>query len=197
MKRKFKISNYKYRIFLFVLFFGIVTLVRYAMSDMNLDVDLLRESLMKMPGIVMENINFSREISGDMWRVKIPYLDRNGNIINVKSLDVKRELNGDKGEWTFFGGEGVYLYDKKTASLKKLSGTLQTKNSKNKNHDRTWILESPQLDWKEEKNTFTFPEGLVIYDGEFLLRTPLASMDNSGVILLEKGGVIRWVKPLK
>ena len=72
------------------------------MSDMNLDVDLLRESLMKMPGIVMENINFSREVSGDMWRVKIPYLDRDGNIINAKSLDIKRELSGDKGEWTFF-----------------------------------------------------------------------------------------------
>ncbi|MBQ6739096.1 MAG: hypothetical protein IJQ99_06025 [Synergistaceae bacterium] len=190
MKHKFKISNYKYKIFLFVLFFGIVTLVQYAMSDMNLDVDLLRESLMKMPGIVMENINFSREVSGDMWRVKIPYLDRDGNIINAKSLDIKRELSGDKGEWTFFGSEAVYVYDKKIASLKKLSGTLESDN-------RSWILESPKLDWKEENNTFTFPEGLVIYDGEFLLRTPLASMDNSGVILLEKGGVIRWVKPLK
>ncbi|MBR0075012.1 MAG: hypothetical protein IJP96_04615 [Synergistaceae bacterium] len=190
MKHKFKISNYKYKIFLFVLFFGIVTLVQYAMSDMNLDVDLLRESLVKMPGIVMENINFSREVSGDMWRVKIPYLDRDGNIINAKSLDIKRELSGDKGEWTFFGSEAVYVYDKKIASLKKLSGTLESDN-------RSWILESPKLDWKEENNTFTFPEGLVIYDGEFLLRTPLASMDNSGVILLEKGGVIRWVKPLK
>ena len=38
---------------------------------------------------------------------------------------------------------------------------------------------------------------LVIYDSEFLLRTPTASMDNSGVILLNQGGVIRWVKPLK
>ena len=32
---------------------GIIRLVQYAISDMNLDVDLLRESLLNMPGIVM------------------------------------------------------------------------------------------------------------------------------------------------
>ena len=188
MKTKFKISRYKILIFLLII--GVIVLVRYAMSDMNLDIDLLRESIMNMPGMVMENINFSREISGDMWRVKIPYLDRDGNIISVKSLDVKRELNGNKGEWTFFGREAIYSYDQKVASLKGLSGTLQTDK-------RSWTLESPRLNWKEEKNTFTFPEGLVVYDNEFLLRTPTASMDNSGVILLKQGGVIRWVRPIK
>ena len=169
---------------------GLVILVQYAMRDMNLDIDLLRESLMNMPGMVMESINFSREVSGDMWRVKIPYLEREGDTLNVKSLDVKRELSGDKGQWTFFGNDGIYSHDKKIATLNGLSGTLQSEN-------RNFILESPKLNWTEENNTFTFPEGLVIYDEEFLLRTPTASMDNSGVILLQQGGVIQWLKPMK
>ena len=188
MKLKFKISRYK--IIIFLLLIGVLVLVRYAMRDMNLDIDLLRESLMNMPGIVMENIQFAREISGDMWHVKVPYLDRDGNIISVKSLDVKRELSGDKGQWTFFGREAIYSYDQKVATLKDLSGTLQS-------NKRSWTLESPRLNWKEEKNTFVFPEGLIVYDSEFLLRTPTASMDNSGVILLKQGGVIRWVRPIK
>ncbi|MDY6400214.1 MAG: hypothetical protein SPL10_02805 [Synergistales bacterium] len=187
MKLKIKISPVK--IFIFALFIGIVVLVRFAMRDMKLDVDLLRESLMRMPGIVMENIQFSREVSGDMWRVKIPYLDREGNLFTVKSLDVVREIHNDGGEWSFFGREGVYSFDQAVATVNGLLGKLDTKK-------RIWTLESSRLDWRQENNTFTFPEGLVIYDTEFLLRTPMASMDNSGVILLEQGGVIQWVKPV-
>ncbi len=185
---KLKISLAK--IFMSLIGFGIIILVRYALSDMELDVDLLRESLMNMPGIVMENIKFSREFSGDIWSARIPYLDRDGDTVNFKSVDLKRELSGDKGVWSFFGQSGTYSHDVKTAEISGLTGSIEDKK-------RTWTLESPKLTWQEKNNTFTFPEGLTIFDGEFLLRTPLASTDSSGVILLEHGGVIKWSKPLK
>lgn len=172
------------------LFLGLVVLVRFAMRDMNLDVDLLRESLMSMPGIIMENIQMSREISGDIWRVKIPYLDREGNTINMRSLDIRRVISGDRGEWYFFGRRGIYSHDIKAASITGLLGTLEA-------DARTWNLESPRLNWQDDNNTFIFPDGLTIYDEEFLLDTTKASMDKSGVILLEQGGVIQWVKPLE
>ncbi len=178
------------KILLLLVSFGLVVLVRYAIRDINLNVDLLRESLMNMPGIVMENIRLSREVSGDIWRVRIPYLEREGDTISMKSLDILREISGDKGEWTFFGKSGVYSHDEKAASISGLEGTLDDTK-------RSWKLESPKLTWQEERNTFTFPDGLTIFDGEFLLRTPIASMDNSGVILLDHGGVIKWLKPLK
>ena len=172
------------------LFFGLVVLVRYAMRDMQLDVDLLRESLLNMPGLVMENIQMSREISGDMWRVRLPYLDREGSTVHLRSLDVRRHLSGDKGEWYFFGREGIYSHDIKAASITGLLGTLNSDS-------RTWNLESTRLDWQEGRDSLVFPEGLTIYDDELRVRTPQASIDKSGVILLEKGGVIQWVKPLK
>ena len=171
------------------LFLGLVLLVRYAMRDMELDIDVLRESIMNVPGVVMENIQMSREISGDMWRIKIPYLDQSGDAVNVKSLDIRREISGDKGEWYFFGSEGVYSHNEKSASIKGLLGTLEDEN-------RTWNLEGKKLNWQEDNNTFIFPEGLVIYDEELSLNAPEASMDNSGVILLDHGGVIQWQKPL-
>lgn len=183
-----KISRPK--ILMCTLFFGLVVLVRYAMRDMKLDVDLLRESLLNMPGIVMENIHMAREVSGDMWRVRIPYLDREGNTVNMKSLDIRRELKDNKGEWYFFGKSGVYSHDQRAASISGLLGTLEADS-------RTWNLESPKLNWLEDKNTFIFPEGLVIYDKELSLQTPHASMDESGVILLQRGGVIHWVRPLE
>lgn len=178
------------KIIMCALFFGLVAVVRYAIRDMQLDVDLLRESLLNMPGLVMENIQMAREISGDMWRVRLPYLDREGNTVRLRSLDIRRQLSGDKGEWYFFGREGIYSHDIKAASISGLLGTLE-------NDGRTWNLESSRLDWQESKDLLIFPEGLVIYDDEFMLRTPEAGIGKNGVILLEKGGVIQWVKPLK
>ncbi len=172
------------------LFLGLVVLVRFAMRDMELDVDVLRESIMNLPAVIMENIQLSREVSGDMWRIKIPYLDRDGDVVNVKSLDIRRQISGDKGEWYFFGREGIYSHDVKEASITDLLGTLKDEN-------RTWKLEGKRLNWQEKNNTLTFPEGLTIYDEELSLNAPNASIDNRGVILLDHGGVIQWLKPLK
>ena len=178
------------RIVLASLFIGLVVIVSYAKRDIQLDVDLLRESLLNMPAIVMENIQMSREVSGDTWRVKLPYLDREGDTIHMRSLDIRRYISGDKGKWSFFGREGFYSHDIKAASISGLLGTLA-------NGGRTWHLESNRLYWQDGTSSLTFPEGLLIYDEELMLKTPQASIDKSGVILLEKGGVIQWVKPLK
>ena len=188
VKPTMKLSRTK--IVMVALFVGLVIIVSYARRDIQLDVDLLRESLLNMPGLVMENIQMSREVSGDMWRIKLPYLDREGDIIRMRSLDIRRQLSGDKGEWYFFGREGIYSHDINAASISGLLGTLE-------NDGRTWKLESNRLDWQEGKDSLVFPEGLFIYDDELKLKTPQASIDKSGVILLEQGGVIQWVKPLK
>lgn len=176
------------KLLLALLILGIVTLVQYAVQDMNLDIDLLRESLLNMPGIVMENIRFSREISGDLWQVRLPYLEQRDKTVNFRSADIKRTISGDKGQWTFFGKSGIYSDDAKTASISELTGSLQ-------DEARTWTLESPILTWQNANNTLIFPQGLTIHDKEFSLRTPIASTDNSRVILLQHGGVIRWRNP--
>ncbi len=183
-----KISRPK--IIMCALFLGLVVLVRFAMRDMNLNVDLLRESIMKMPGVVMENIQMSRVISGDTWRVKVPVLEQEGNSVNMRSIDIRRYASSDRGEWYFFGREGTYDYEQKAAKISGLLGTID-------DGVRVWNLESKKLDWQDSQDNFTFPEGLTVYDDEFLVRAPLASMDRRGVILLEQGGVIQWARPLE
>ncbi|MBR1657517.1 MAG: hypothetical protein IJ697_03520 [Synergistaceae bacterium] len=178
------------RITFCLLFFGIITLVRNAIRDSQLDVDLLRESLLNMPGIVMENIRFSRTISGDLWQVRLPYLEQRDKTVNFLSADIKRILSGDKGQWTFFGQSGTYSNDEKTASISGLTGSISDEN-------RNWLLTSPKLTWLDKNNTFVFPQGLAIHDDEFSLDAPAASTDNSRVILLQHGGVIKWSRPLK
>ena len=181
-----KISGTK--IFIALLFIGLVVLVDFARRDMNLDIDLLRESIQNMPGMVMENIQMSREVSGDLWSVNIPMLQQDGSTIRLKSVDITREMSGDKGEWYFFGNEGIFSADTKEVRINRLLGTII-------GGGRTWNVESKQLNWKDGNNALVFPEGLVIYDSELMVQTPQASVDRSGVVLLQKGGVIKWIKP--
>lgn len=167
---------------------GIGVLVRYVMRDLRLNVDLLRESLMRMPGIVMENLEFDREISGDRWIVRLPFAEKRGEQAIVRSIDIRRRM-GSGGEWYFFGAHGVYSHDERAAAIRNLLGTLETP-------DRVLNLESPELEWREARKEFFFPRGFTLYDDEFALRTLEASLDESGVMLLEQGGRVTWTKPL-
>jgi hypothetical protein len=178
-----------FAVFLAVLF-GAGLLARYAFRDIALDVDLLRESLQRIPSVVLENLEFEREISGDLWQVRIPLAERRAGRVEVRSIDVSRRL-GSGGEWYFRSAAGFYSEEAGSADLLALKGTMETDS-------RVLNLESPYLSWNssEAGGGFFFPRGLVIYDGEFFLTADMASIDEEGVILLDRGGVIRWTKNL-
>jgi hypothetical protein len=176
-------------IFLMLAVFCVGLMIRYALRDIRLDVDLLREGLERMPGLLLENLEFEREISGDFWRVQIPWAQRSGGRVEVRSLDIHRQL-ADGGEWYFRSAQGVYFEEAASLDLMSLLGTLGTGS-------RVLNLESPRFSWSRNENEFLFPEGLTIYDAEFILRADVASLDTSGIVLLDRGGVIRWTKKLE
>ncbi|MDR3231926.1 MAG: hypothetical protein LBT65_10845, partial [Synergistaceae bacterium] len=94
-----KIKNFKKgHLFLLLALLGIGVLIRYALRDMRLDIDLLREGLERMPTLVVENLEFEREISGDLWRVWIPLAERGAEATLVTSVDVRRRMPGGR-EW--------------------------------------------------------------------------------------------------
>jgi hypothetical protein len=176
-------------IFLTLAVFCVGLMVRYALRDISLDVDLLREGLERMPGLLLENLEFEREISGDFWRVQIPWAQRSGGRVEVRSFDVHRRI-ADGGEWYFRSARGVYSEEAASVDLGPLLGTLAT-------GVRVLNLESPRLFWSRDGSDFLFPEGLTIYDAEFILRADVASLDASGTVLLDRGGVIRWTRKLE
>ena len=177
------------KILMCLIFLSLVALVRFALRDMELDVDLLRESLMNAPGITIENIHMKREISGDLWQVQIPSLSREDERVIARSVDINRNINNNSGTWYFFCREIFYFFEKNIANAKGLLGTIESGS-------KIFNLESPLLVWQENTTNFNFPEGLIFYDNEFLLKTNFASMDVSGLIFFEKGVQIQWQKPL-
>ncbi|MBQ3377266.1 MAG: hypothetical protein IJG62_03255 [Synergistaceae bacterium] len=181
------------RILIISLIAGVFILIRYALRDIKLDINLLRAGLEKMPAIVIENISLEREVHGDIWSVKIPYLDRDGERFNLRSLDITRRIKTG-GSWYFFGDNGFFSNDIRVAHVNKIRGTLEVLDNQG---GRIWNLESPSLNWIESEDAIDFPQGLTVYDQEFLLDTPEANINKSGVVLLKRGGVITWTKPLK
>ena len=173
-------------VFLLLALLALGILIRYAFRDIKLDVDLLKESLERMPGLVLENLEFEREISGDLWQVQIPYAERQGDMIQVRSVDVRRWL-ADGKEWYFWGSQGIYRDDEGTADLTRLLGTMET-------DARVLNLESPHLLWNQADEEFFFPEGFILYDDEFILTAEVASIDDAGMILLDKGGTVKWMR---
>jgi hypothetical protein len=171
-------------------------LARYVARDINLNVDILRMSLEKMPAIIIENLDFEREISGDVWRAHIPRAARADGVVEVASIDVTR-LAEDGKEWYFKSASGLYSEKTGSADLCGLLGTLETDT-------RVLNLESSRLLFSgygvsrdENDYSFLFPDGLVVYDAEILVTAEVAKLNRDGVILLEKGGVIKWKKNLE
>jgi len=170
---------------LFLMLFGIGIMARYVFMDINLDLELLRKSLENMPVVVLENLEFEREISGGLWRVQVPVAERRDGMIELSSVDVRRR-QADGKEWFFMGSRGLYSETAESADVTLLFGTMET-------NARVLNLESPLLSWSKNENVFLFPKGLSIYDAELILETDLASLDAQGVMELNKG-VIRWRK---
>ncbi len=186
MKVKLKIKLWKIIVGILVLsFFAIVMSVR---RDMNLNIDLLRESLNKLPDLAFENITMSREVSGDVWDVHIPLVSQESMHLKLQSLDITRTLHDNAGQWYFFGQEGIYSHDEQAASINGLTGTFQD----DKGHNLKLL--SPVVNWQAGQNALVFNDGLTVYDNEFKLTGNQASIDQKGVILLQHGGVIEWGK---
>jgi len=138
-----------------------------------------------VPSLVMENLEFEREVSGDLWRMRTPRAERHrDDTVEFHIVYVQRRLVSDK-EWNFVGEHGFYFEETASADITGVTGTIETA-------DRVLNLESPFLSWTMSENAFLFPKGIIVYDYEFLLETDLASINESGIIELNEGAVITW-----
>ena len=166
---------------------GVALLTWHAFRDIRLDPSLLPNvAKVETPVLVAENVDFSREISEDLWRVHSLRAEHYDEKLVMYSSDVWRQLASGK-EWYFKSAYTVYSEKAESADFTPLLGTLETNTS-------VLNLESPRLVWSQKEKEFLFPEGVTLYDAEFLLEADVASIDEFGVILLDEGGVITWMK---
>ena len=177
--------NWK-RYLLFLLTLGVIgVMAHYIVIDLNLDPEsLLNRDTDDDAAMMMENLEFEREVSGDLWRMRTPVAERRHDIVEFHVVYVERHLASGK-EWLFRGEHGLYSEAAASADVTDVVGTIETA-------DRMLNLESPFLVWTMNENTFVFPKGVTVYDEEIFLEADLASIDEYGVIALNERAVIRW-----
>jgi len=178
--------NWKRWLFL-LLTLGVIGVMAYFIAiDINRDPDYWNRTPDDQSALMMENLEFEREVSGDIWRVRTPIAERRLDIVEFHIVYVERRLASGK-EWLFRGAHGLYSEAIASADVTDVVGTIETA-------DRVLNLESPFLVWTMNENTFLFPKGVTVYDEEISLKADLASIDEYGIIALNEGAVIRWKK---
>jgi len=169
-------------LFLTICFIGVMAY--YVVLDLTRDLEQLIRNLENVPPIIVENLEFEREVSGDLWRMWTPRAERRPDVVELHTVDVHRRFANGR-EWAFTGLHGFYFEAAEAADVTYVSGTMETET-------RILNLESPLLKWTMEGNVFLFPEGVLVYDDEFTLETDLARLDESGIMEFDEGAVIRW-----
>ena len=76
------------------------------MHDAGLNVEIMKMVVADAPDARLENIKFQRDIFESRWRIIIPSLERQREIIRISSIDIFREFsNGNI--WEIRGYHGI------------------------------------------------------------------------------------------
>ncbi|MDR1741294.1 MAG: hypothetical protein LBR38_05535 [Synergistaceae bacterium] len=184
----------KKRLIVVLVLLGVAVMVQYVFRDIELGDALLREALEHMPGVVMENLEFEREVSGDLWQVSIFRAERRAGVVTLTSVDVSREpvSSGDDQRWRVFGDYGVYSEAGESGDLFRPRGVLEFDG-------RPIDFSGPRLSYArvEGEASLSFPDGILLSGDDISISADAARVDRSGVIFFDRGGVLRWTTQTK
>ena len=172
------------RIFLWiVLILFVVLIITYLMRDAGLNVEIMRMGIADAPDVRLENIRFEREIFESRWRISIPRLERQREIIRILSIDVFREFsNGNI--WEIRGYHGEYIESSETAIFNEVSGQMIMDG-------RAYKFYAPGASWEKSGDLVVFSKGIAI-NGEFSsISADKAKVEDGNLITIE-GGEIIW-----
>jgi hypothetical protein len=171
-----------------ILFWGIsilfaIMIINYLVQDAKLNIETAKLGLNNTPEIRIENMRFERDISGSLWRINIPSLERQKEVTRILSIDVFREFpNGDV--WKITGYDGEYIESSETAILNDISGRLVIDG-------KAFEVYAPQASWEKSGDFVALSKGAAI-NGEFCSMSADKAIIEDGNLLNIEGGEIIW-----
>jgi len=160
-----------------------VMIITYLIHDVELNIETAKLSLSDTPELMIENIKFERDMLGSLWKINIPSLERQREVVKVASIDVIREFpNGDV--WTFTGYDGEYIESFETATLNDITGHLVIDG-------QAFQVYAPQASWENSGDFILFSRGATI-NGEFSSMSADKANIEDGNLLNIEGGEIIW-----
>jgi len=159
-------------------------IISYLIHDIGLNTEIIKLAITDVPDLRLENIKFERDISGAIWKINVPSLERQKGVVKILSIDVTRELpNGHI--WEIKSDNGEYMEDSEIAAFNEISGDIAVDG-------QVFKLYAPYALWEKNRDLVTFSKGFAIR-GEFSsIFADEAKIEAGNLIIIEKGGEIIW-----
>ena len=160
-----------------------VMIITYLVHDVKLNIETAKLGLNNAPEISIENIKFERDMFGSLWKISIPTLERQKEVVRILSIDVFREFpNGDV--WKITGYNGEYIESSETATLKDISGSLVIDG-------QAFEIYAPQASWEKSGDFIVLSNGVAV-NGELGSMSADKANIEAGNMLNIEGGEIIW-----
>ena len=169
-------------IWLISISFAIIVVI-YLMHDVKLNEEIKKLIVNNTPEIILENIIFERDMFDSLWKITVPSLERQKEVVKISSIDISRKFsNGDI--WEIAGNNGEYIESTEIAAFNEISGNIVIDG-------QPLQLYAPYVSWEKSGDLVVLSKGITI-NGEYgSLSADKAKLESANLVILE-GGEIIW-----
>lgn len=162
--------------------FIIAVLGAYLWRDLHLGDNY---SDVRIPDVVVENIEVEREISGKMWKFISPRVEHKDGVIYAQSLDITI-TESDDAQSKIYAADGVFYRESSNLSLNEAKGVY------NKG-DKSYTLASGVASYDAALELWSYTGGVELSDGAVVANAADGRYNmKNGDCLLSGDSMVRW-----
>jgi hypothetical protein len=153
---------------------------------MRIDLDLPKNTpVQNMPDILVENLNFSRVISGRKWQVNARGAEREADTIRADNMEIKVSSPEDERNSVLRASSGEFSEASSKVWLREVSGFLLHKG-------RSIDITAPAVAYDSSSDMWFFSEGIQLSDDSTLITGGTAKINQEGVYIIGRGATACW-----
>lgn len=160
----------------------IVVFAAFLWRDFNLYGKI---SVVKLPDVVVQNIEIDREINGKRWKLISPRVEHKDGIFYGVSLDIT--ITEDDGKVTRIKAEsGVFTRSSNDISMVSADAVMREKEEEFK-------LTAGGVEFEAATEFWSFSDNVTLSDGKLTVNGKEGSYDTkSGLCTVKGGGTVTW-----
>ena len=154
----------------------------YLWRDLNLPENTVFK---KLPDVVVENLNFWREVNGREWQVAAVSAEREGDAVKASSIDLSIRDEAADRRTDLRAISGDFSQDTSNVTLHTIDGVLFHAGG-------SVDVTAPLARYDSETGSWVFPQGVEMWDEETRLTGERATVTPEGIFTVERGAKILW-----
>ena len=154
----------------------------YFWRDLNLPLNTVFE---KLPEVVVENLNFQRDIDGRTWQVVARSAEHEEGVVRALSIDLSISDDKTSRRTEIKAVSGDFAQATSDVTLHVIDGTLFLPES-------SVDMTAPLAQYNSTESSWRFSEGFEMWDEDTRLTGDDAIVTSEGLFIVERGARILW-----